>query len=82
MEVRAKPPTPFWNFQRSPANATIVAIIEGKILNKRTATTTFQKVTQMGSSDTRVTGHVCRVMGAHAMVIVGAALWLCQAVCR
>ena len=40
-----------------------------KLVNKRSATTTFQKLAKMGEMDTRVTGHVCRVTGAQTTAV-------------
>ena len=52
---------------------------ERSVYTKRLATCTFQQLARLGGMDSRVTGHVCRVTGAQAMVAAGIELWLIQA---
>ena len=54
----------------------------GQFITKSAATLTFQKLAALTGTDTRVTGHACRVTGAQAMAVAGVDIWLIQAFCR
>ena len=56
--------------------------VRGQFVSKRAATLTFQKLAALTRTNTRVTGHACRVTGAQAMAVAGFDIGLIQAFCR